>query len=96
MTQPVPPEVLEAFARIPEGASTGFSDGRRYIVAKTSFNGGKSVKLLAEELGGTDYISCNLYFLESGARLYPCEMPVEKVIRFVVAFRPAPAQVRSS
>ena len=28
-----------------------------------------------------------LYNLQSGARLYPCEMPADKVIAFVTAFR---------
>jgi hypothetical protein len=44
---------------------------------------GKSIKLVAEELGGSDYISLNWYDLASGARLKPCEMPEAKVRAFV-------------
>tara|TARA_R100001369_G_scaffold2421_3_gene8042 strand:+ start:2301 stop:2441 length:141 start_codon:yes stop_codon:yes gene_type:complete len=39
--------------------------------------------LVAEELGGSDYISLNLYALASGTRLYPCEMPAAKVTAFI-------------
>ena len=42
----------------------------------------------AEELGGTDYISLNLYDLTAGPGLYPCEMPAEKVIAFLRDFVP--------
>ena len=46
---------------------------------------GRSQKLEAEELGGNDYISFNLYRLASGETLLkPCEMPAEKVIAFVM------------
>ncbi|KIN62119.1 hypothetical protein Z946_975 [Sulfitobacter noctilucicola] len=46
------------------------------------------MKLVAEELGGKDYISLNLYALSSGPKLFPCEMPAEKVITFVRALEP--------
>lgn len=39
---------------------------------------------MAEELGGDDYISLNLYLPRSGALLRPCEMPEQKVIDFVL------------
>jgi hypothetical protein len=65
------------------GTHTGVCHGKRYVVSKSAFNNGKSWKLVAEELGGQDYISLNLYELKSGARLYPCEMSTDKVIEFV-------------
>lgn len=74
---------LKAFHALPEGTHRDRFDGRRYIWSKTAFKNGKSWKLVAEELGGPDYISLNLYALASGARLYPCEMPAAKVITFV-------------
>lgn len=43
---------------------------------------------MAEELAGPDYISLNLYKLADGPRLRPCEMSEDKVICFVLAFRP--------
>ncbi|WP_413717732.1 hypothetical protein [Silicimonas sp. MF1-12-2] len=59
--------------------------GRRYRVVKSQMANGRSQKLEAEELGGTDYISFNLYRLASGeALLKPCEMPAEKVVDFVM------------
>jgi hypothetical protein len=67
---------------------TGTAGGRRYIASKTVFGGGRSVKLVAEEIGGGDYISLNLYRLGAGARLFPCEMPREKVVDFLRAFTP--------
>lgn len=75
-----------ALARLrawPLGTTTGRSGGRRYSVSKSVFAGGRSVKLVATELGGSDYISLNLYELTEGARLFPCEMPVAKVIAFL-------------
>ncbi|GAA6159278.1 hypothetical protein NBRC116589_14520 [Ruegeria sp. HU-ET01832] len=80
---------LAAIFRIPLGTSTGRSHGRRYVVSRTALAGGKSIKLVAHELGGTDYISLNLYMTaNSGALLRPCEMPADKVIEFVVSFAP--------
>ncbi|WP_425441149.1 hypothetical protein [Ruegeria marina] len=67
----------------PPGTTIGRSGGRRYMVCKSVFAGGRSVKLVATELGGSDYISLNLYDLTGGARLVPCEMPVARVITFL-------------
>jgi hypothetical protein len=68
----------------PQGYFTATFRGRRYGVSNTSHAGGRSLKLYAEELGGTDFVSLNLYTPETGdAALRPCEMPVEKVIDFV-------------
>ena len=79
---------LAAFDALPTGTRTGTSQRRRYRFTKSADPTGKTAKLVAEELGGTDYISLNLYRLASGARLKPCEMPAEKVIAFVLALRP--------
>ncbi|HEY9012830.1 MAG TPA: hypothetical protein VIN06_17635 [Devosia sp.] len=68
----------------PQGYFTATFRGRRYGVSNTSHAGGRSLKLYAEELGGTDFVSLNLYTPEAGeAALRPCEMPVEKVLDFV-------------
>lgn len=75
---------LAAFDALPQGSFTGLFNGRRYVVTRQDFSGGQSQKLVAEELGGTDYISLNLYRLASGARLKPCEMPARKVVDFVL------------
>ncbi len=82
---------LNAFDALPSGTFTGISNGKRYVVTRQAFSGGNSQKLVAEELGGNDYISLNLYRLTQGARLKPCEMPEAKVIAFVLSLRPDPA-----
>ena len=81
-------EFLSAFDALPKGSFTGMYKQRRYVVTRTDFSGGASQKLVAEELGGADYISLNLYRLASGARLKPCEMPTTKVVDFVLGFTP--------
>ena len=43
------------------------------------------MKLFAEELGGPDRISLNIFAPPSGApTLKPCEMPIDKVTTFVL------------
>ena len=81
-------EFLTAFDALPLGTFTGMAGGRRYLVTRQEFAGGRSQKLVAEELGGKDYISFNLYRLGAGARLKPCEMPENEVIAFIRNFRP--------
>lgn len=73
-----------ALNAIPEGYSEGWFESRRYRIEKTLLAGGRSVKLVARELGGHDYISLNLYALERGDRLKPCEMAEAKVRAFVM------------
>ena len=78
-------EFLRVFDGLPLGGYGATYLGRRYRVAKSQMATGRSQKLEAEELGGTDYISFNLYRLASGeALLKPCEMPAEKVVDFVM------------
>ncbi|WP_138936179.1 hypothetical protein [Roseovarius arcticus] len=76
---------LAAFDALPLGTFYGLAHGRRYVITRQDFAGGAAQKLLAEEMGGSDYISLNVYRLTSGARLKPCEMPEDKVVRFVLA-----------
>ena len=80
---------LSAFFALPLGTFTGRVGDRRYVTTRSNLVGGKSHKLVAQELGGTDYISLNLYLTQaSGALLRPCEMPAEKVVSFVLALKP--------
>lgn len=81
----VDPAFLSRFDALPIGGYGGTFEGRRYRVVKSVMVTGRSQKLEAEELGGTDYVSFNLYRLAGGeALLKPCEMPDEKVIAFVL------------
>ncbi|MCG6885295.1 MAG: hypothetical protein LJE62_16220 [Silicimonas sp.] len=76
---------VAAFDRLPAGGYGGTYRGKRYRVTKTVMVTGRSQKLEAEELGGNDYISFNLYRLAGGESLLkPCEMPAEKVVDFVM------------
>lgn len=74
---------VEKLAALPEGSFTAQAHGQKYIVTKTVFSQGRSIKLVAEELRGGDYVSLNLYHLAKGAQVYPCEMPLAKVLAFV-------------
>ncbi len=83
------PAFLAAFDALPTGGYGATFDGRRYRVTKSQFSDARSQKLEAEELGGNDYVSFNLYRLADGtALLKPCEMPAEKVAAFVLGVRP--------
>lgn len=76
---------IAAFDALPTGGYGATYQGKRYRVIKSVLVSGRSQKLEAEELGGTDYISFNLYRLAGGETLLkPCEMPAEKVISFVM------------
>ena len=82
-------DFLRALEALPIGYSQGLFEGRRYGTTLNRSADGKRIKLFAEELGGDDHISFNLYRLrDQGARLKPCEMPKAKVIAFVIGYAP--------
>ncbi len=70
-------------SRIPEGYSEGIYNNLKYGITYTEFNAGKSLKIYAKELGGTDFVSLNYYETRKGEMLKPCEMPESKVIQFL-------------
>ncbi|AVA24310.1 hypothetical protein [Rhizobium sp. NXC24] len=49
---------------------------------------GRRTCLFAEELGGRDIVSFNIYRLSGHLTLKPCEMSSSKVIDFLLGFRP--------
>lgn len=69
--------------RLPSGYCRGHYRGVQYGIQRRDFNGGKSTKVYAAELGGTDFISFNYYRTTTTDQLRPCEMPVQKVLDFV-------------
>lgn len=75
--------ILEKIQKLSKGYSKVTYSGRNYGVVGSVFNNGKSYKILAEELGGNDIISLNYYITNKEDSLKPCEMPEEKVIRFL-------------
>jgi len=76
------------FDRLPVGWSRVRVAGRRYAVTRALRGGGRSESVYAEELGGGDVISANLYGTAAGAALRPCEMPAEKVLSFLADLVP--------
>jgi hypothetical protein len=84
--------VWSRLSALPRGYFTARYAGRRYGVSNLAHAGGKSFKLYAEELGGPDRISLNIYAPRSGVpALRPCEMPVDKVTAFVLGAVPEAA-----
>lgn len=75
--------LLDYIKNIPEGYSEGIYGHAKYGVTKSVFNNGKSFKIYAKELQGTNFISLNYYITTSNQFLKPCEMPEEKVIHFL-------------
>ena len=78
-----PPDAVARLRALPEGAFTARIGPRRWNARKTVLARGRSLKIVAEELGGPGYVSANLYLLAEGPRLYPCEMPAERVLAFL-------------
>ncbi len=69
--------------RFPVGWSQALFGGRRYGVTVSEQVGGRSRKIYAEELGGRDVISANIYLVDDQEVLRPCEMSSSKVLEFV-------------
>lgn len=71
------------FERVPVGWSEVTYAGRRYGVTRSVAAGGRAWAVYAEELGGSDVVSANLYLTAGGPQLKPCEMPEAKVVDFL-------------
>ncbi|MCQ1572721.1 hypothetical protein NFO65_18490 [Neorhizobium galegae] len=82
-------EFEQALAQLPDGYLEGNFDGRRWGVTVRRSGDGRRLWLFGEELGGTDVVSFNRYLLDGDqSALKPCEMSSDKVIAFVLKFRP--------
>lgn len=75
--------LLEAIERLPEGFSEGLYQGVRYGITRTTFTQGRSYKVYAQALGGSDFISLNFYRTARTDLLKPCEMPEAKAVAFL-------------
>ena len=69
--------------RFSVGYGEAYFRGQRYATIRQIFTGGRSQKFYAEALGGTDFVSLNLYQTARGEQLRPCEMTAEKVLTFL-------------
>lgn len=74
--------------RIPEGWTPALYEGRPYGLSRRTRAGERSVSIYAEELGGSDVVSANVYRVAAGDLLRPCEMPAEKVLAFLRGWSP--------
>jgi len=87
---------LQRFLMIESGYYTVSYNNRTYGMTVEVSDDTRRRKLFAEELGGDDHISLNLYLLKGKAPLLkPCEMPAQKVIDFVNDFTMHPRQTRA-
>lgn len=82
--------LLQAIERLPEGFSEGLYQGVRYGITRTTFTQGRSFKVYAKALGGTDFVSLNYYRTALGEQLKPCEMLEAKVVAFLLGVVVAP------
>lgn len=76
-------ELAQHVQRVPEGWTAVVFNGRRYGLTRTTRVGGRSVTILAEELGGPDVVSANIYRTTAADLLKSCEMPDSKVLAFL-------------
>jgi hypothetical protein len=79
------------FERVPEGWSEVVYAGRRYGLTRSVAAKGRAMAVYAEELGGRDVVSANLYLTAAGPQLRACEMPAAKVVDFLTRFEPVEA-----
>jgi peptide-methionine (S)-S-oxide reductase len=84
-------DVVALFDRVPEGWSEVRYAGKRYGLTRSIAAHGRAVTLYAEELGGRDVVSANLYLTSTGPELRACEMPAAKVVDFLAGFEPIDA-----
>ncbi|WP_028025195.1 hypothetical protein [Enterovibrio calviensis] len=81
---------MDAFQRISELASGHHEvvyQNERWGLTVKRYSNGHAVKVFAEALSGTDFISGNLYLVDDVWSLKPCEMPREKVMSFILGFQ---------
>ncbi len=70
-----------------DGAYDVLFNNKRYLFRKETLLNGRLIKVYAEELGDTNFISLNYYPQTANGLLKPCEMPDEKVIEFITNCR---------
>jgi hypothetical protein len=88
---------LDRLDALPSGSSEGLLDSRRWGVTLARSADGRRCWLYAEERGGTGRVSCNIYRPAGGPpRLRPCEMPLARVVGFVLRFRASSAAAAPS
>lgn len=85
-------DLKDIILNIPKGYSEVEFRGRRYSLTRENLAGGRSVKVFARELAGTDFISFNFYRTSGQNYLKPCEMPEIKVTDFLQNMQEIPME----
>lgn len=76
-----------ALKELPRRYTEGVYNDRRYGTTVSEIARGRKIRLFAQELGGKDYVSFNLYTLSDGShRLSTCELSTEKIVDFVLGY----------
>lgn len=76
-----------ALKKLPRRYTEGVYNNRRYGTTVSEIARGRKIRLFAQQLGGKDYVSFNLYRLSDGShRLNTCEMSTEKIVDFVLGY----------
>ncbi len=89
LSGPPPLSLAALVAAVPEGWTRVRYGGRPYGLTRRTWAGGRSINLLAEELGGTDLVSANIHRTKTAHHLRACEMPQAKVLDFLRGWEPA-------
>lgn len=80
---PGPEELASLVDRVPPGWSEVAYAGARWGLTRTDRARGGTTTLYAEQLGGTAFVSANVWHTGGGDVLRPCEMPAEVVVAFL-------------
>jgi hypothetical protein len=84
MTDDVDPEELaELLSRVPRGWARRMVAGLPWGVSRVEHAGGRTTTLTAERLGGTGFLSANIWHTSAGPLLRPCEVPTADVLQFL-------------
>jgi hypothetical protein len=81
-------DLAQLLKRIPDGWTLVMYERRHYGLTRTTRVHGRSISIFAEELGGPDLISANVYRTRQAEHLRPCEMPDAKVLAFLRGWAP--------
>lgn len=84
-----PPSLAALVEAVPEGWTRVRYEGRPYGLTRRTWAGGRSITVVAEQLGGTDLVSANIHRTTTAHHLRPCEMPEAKVLDFLHGWEPA-------
>jgi hypothetical protein len=84
-----PASLARLVDRVPEGWTLVTFRDRPYGLSRTSRAKGRSISVMARELGGPDVVSANIYATSHGHQLRSCEMPDRKVLEFLSGWQPS-------